>query len=191
MSRAESWLCRSAPWRSFAERVLPWASQGAAFGGDVLEIGAGSGAMAAAALDRWPSAHLVATDLDPAMVAAARERLAPYGARADARVADATALAFGDASFDGVLSFLMLHHTVRWEAVLAEAARVLRPGGRLVGYDLLDTRTARAIHVLDRSPYRLLTGRELKTALERSGLTEVTLRRGLGGQVVRFAARRP
>ena len=36
-----------------------------------------------------------------------------------------------------VLSWVMLHHTVEWERALAEAIRVLRPSGQLVGYDLL------------------------------------------------------
>jgi hypothetical protein len=48
MSRFQSAFCRSAPWRTFARRaVLPWALQGFRPQGDVLEIGAGSGAMAA------------------------------------------------------------------------------------------------------------------------------------------------
>src|SRR3954463_15021260 len=42
MSRFEATVCRSAPWRLFAGRVvLPWALQGVTPGGDVLEIGAG------------------------------------------------------------------------------------------------------------------------------------------------------
>jgi SAM-dependent methyltransferase len=36
-----------------------------------------------------------------------------------------------------VLSVLMLHHVVAWEQALAEAVRVLRPGGRIVAADLL------------------------------------------------------
>jgi ubiquinone/menaquinone biosynthesis C-methylase UbiE len=180
MSRHESWFCRTAGWRSFAARVLPWATSGVTLSGDVLEIGAGSGAMALAASRRWPDARLVATDLDPAMVRVAASRVP------SARVADATALPFDDASFDGVLSFLMLHHTLAWEDVVAQALRVLRPGGTFVGYDALDTPLARAVHVVERSPYRLLTGRELKESL--APFAGVTLRRGLGGQVARFTA---
>ncbi len=47
MSRFESAFCRGAGWRAFASRiVLPWALQGERLDGEVLEIGAGSGAMA-------------------------------------------------------------------------------------------------------------------------------------------------
>jgi spermidine synthase len=49
----EQRFCRSAPWRWFARHViLPWALQGEPLRGDVLEIGAGSGAMAAELLRR-------------------------------------------------------------------------------------------------------------------------------------------
>ena len=48
MSKVESGFCRSVPWRPLAGRViLPWALQGRPLTGDVLEIGGGSGAMAA------------------------------------------------------------------------------------------------------------------------------------------------
>lgn len=188
MSRGESMLCRSAPWRAFASRVaLPWATNGVTPRGDVLEIGAGSGAMAEAMTRRWPDVRLVATDFDPAMVAMTRARLPKERATAD--VVDATALPYGDATFDTVASFAMLHHTLRWEAVLAECARVLRTGGVLVGYDLVDTRFNRAVHVVDRSPYRLAPARDLRRVLC-DEFTEVRTSRALLGHVVRFRATR-
>ena len=49
-------------------------------------------------------------------------------------------------SFDTVLSWIMLHHTVEWEKALAESVRVLRPGGHVVGYDLLSTAPIRLLH---------------------------------------------
>jgi SAM-dependent methyltransferase len=63
------------------------------------------------------------TDYDDAMVAAATRLLARRQERVTVRQADATALPFGDDSFDAVLSVLMLHHVVNWEQALAEAAR--------------------------------------------------------------------
>src|SRR5437588_10461799 len=101
MSPFEPAFCRSAPWRLFARRlVLPWALQGTRPAGRVLEIGAGSGAMAAELLSMFDDLTMCVTDYDEAMVVAAAERLAPFGARAECRLADATALPFPDDSFD-------------------------------------------------------------------------------------------
>ena len=138
MSGLEAAFCRSAPWRAVARRVvLPWACDGATFGREVLEIGGGSGAMADELLRREPGIErLHVVDVDPAMVAKARHALAGHGGRAAVRITDARRLPFADASVDSVVSWLMLHHTVDADGVAAEIARVLRPNGTLVGYDL-------------------------------------------------------
>src|SRR5438309_7431291 len=155
MSPFEAAFCRSAPWRLFARRlVLPWALQGVRPHGRVLEIGAGSGAMAAELLAMFDDITMCVTDFDDAMVTAAAERLAPFGDRVECRQADATALPFADDSFDTVLSWIMLHHTVEWEDALREAARVLRPGGRLIAYDLLASRTFSFLHQADGHGHR-------------------------------------
>jgi ubiquinone/menaquinone biosynthesis C-methylase UbiE len=141
MSAFEQGFCRSAPWRWFARRfVLPWALQGEHLTGDVLEFGSGSGAMAAELLRRFPDVRLTATDYDDSMVEAARDALNEFGDRVDVRQADASQLPFPDESFDAVVSFIMLHHVIGWEKAVAEAVRVLRPGGRLIGFDLLANR---------------------------------------------------
>ena len=95
MSRFEAAWCRSAPWRALARRVvLPWALQGRRPSGHVLEIGAGSGAMAAELLAVCPDITMTVTDVDPAMVDAAAARLRTFGERATVQVADATTLPF-------------------------------------------------------------------------------------------------
>ena len=114
----------------------------------MLELGSGSGAMAAGILARHPDVRLTATDYDAAMVALASARLASYGERTSVRQADAASLPFPEQRFDAVLAFLMLHHVGRWEQGLGEAARVLRPNGLLIGYDLLANRATRALHRL-------------------------------------------
>jgi ubiquinone/menaquinone biosynthesis C-methylase UbiE len=147
MSLPQQLVCRSAPWRFFAGRVvLPRALQGAELRGGVLEIGCGSGAMAVEVLRRYPAVRLMATDYDKSMVDVARERLAPFGDRAEVRRADASDLPFANGAFDAALSFIMLHHVVNWEQALGELVRVLRPGGRLIGYDLLGDRGGRFMH---------------------------------------------
>ena len=188
MSAIEARFCRSGSWRRFARStVLPWALQGQTVEGDVLELGAGTGDMGAALLQRHPQIHLTLTDVDDEMVKVARARLS--GAPGVVvEVADSTALPFAAASFDVILSFLMLHHVVRWQAALAEAARVLRPGGMILGYDLTASPLAEVVHVLDRSPHRLVRPQELASAAALLGLS-CSIRPSGAGHLMRFVAR--
>lgn len=182
-------LCATGGYRLLAGRlVLPWVLAGLRPAGRVLEIGAGSGAMAQALLRAAPAGRLriVATDYDPVMVAAAAAALAPYRERAQVQRADAAALPFADASFDAVLSFAMLHHVGGWERALAEALRVLRPGGWLAGYDLLDGPAVRLIHRAGGGEVRLMTAGQLTAALRRLPVARVRVRRSAGGLVARF-----
>lgn len=194
MSDLESVFCRTTLWRAFARRLVVPRTLPREIGPEVLEIGCGSGAMAAEVLRARPAiTRYVATDVDPAMVALARRELAgvPGAAgRAEAQVVDASGLPFGDAEFDTVCSWLMLHHTITWEQVLADAVRVLRPGGRLVGYDLPDSRRSRLVHRLTRSTVRMIGAEELRAELETLRLRDVTVEPlGLAG-AYRFSATR-
>jgi SAM-dependent methyltransferase len=107
-------------------------------GGRVLEVGCGPGHLSG----RLAHRGLVVTgiDLDPAMVTRARANAAraTHGAgdRPSFEVADVAALPFPDGSFDLVVSTLSLHHWADKQAGLAEIARVLRPGGRALIWDL-------------------------------------------------------
>ena len=82
----------------------------------------------------------------------------------------------------------MLHHVIDWRDALVEVARVLRPGGTLVGYDLTDRRTARIVHLVDRSPHRLLASGELADGLDAAGFTAVQIDTAALGTVTRFRA---
>ncbi len=193
MSGIEAAFCRSAPWRGFARRVvLPWVlPEGQTLGPEVLEIGGGSGAMAHELLTRHPDIRVTLADIDPEMAAAARRRLAPFGHRARVTVGDGTGLDFPDGSFDCVCSWLMLHHTIDWEGVLAEVVRVTRRGGLIVGYDLTDTAAARALHRLDGSEHRFLRPADLRRELGRLGGRDPVVDQRLAGTTMRFRALAP
>ncbi|MEN4478701.1 class I SAM-dependent methyltransferase [Mycolicibacterium cosmeticum] len=186
MSKVERAFCCGALWRTgtgAVVRSLPTAT----LGHEVLEIGSGNGAVAERLARERREIMITATDLDPVMVTAATARLAPVP-NATVRTADATALPFPDASFDSVLSALMLHHVIDWEAALAEVARVLRPGGVFVGYDLVRTPLATAIHRVDRSPFRLFSADEFSSGCAAVGLRPA-IATGLRGHVLRFDVR--
>jgi len=188
MSALESAFCRSAPWRGFARRaVLPWALHGRSLTGDVLEIGAGSGAMAVGAVTAFPGTRFTVTDVDEAMVRATAARLEGHP-KVTVRRADVGALPFPAASFDVVTSYLMLHHVVSWESALDELRRVLRPGGLLLGYDLTDTALARVVHRWDGSPHRLIRAADLRRALLGASFDEIEIELSAAGHLMRFGA---
>ena len=82
-----------------------------------------------------PSASITALDAAPAMVRRTERRAEALGMAIDARVGDAQDLPFDDDSFDLVLLHLILSVVPDPEAVAAETARVLAPGGRVSVYD--------------------------------------------------------
>jgi ubiquinone/menaquinone biosynthesis C-methylase UbiE len=189
MSGVERWACSNPAWRAFTGRaVIPWVLAGQQLDGDVLELGTGAGANAQVLLARFPRMSLTATDVDPAMLGAARHRLAPFAGRATVEPADAAALAFGDASFDAVLSLLMLHHIGDWRGALSQVVRVLRPGGRLIGYDLTRSGSAARLHRHNHPGHNPATVEELRQGLSEAGFTGPRLTPALGGRVARFAA---
>lgn len=191
MSRFQVAFCRSRPWRALSgHAVLRWALQGFEPRGNVLEIGAGSGAMAADLLARYDQFNMTVTDFDKAMVDSASARLAEFGNRVLVRQADATALPFPDGSFDAVLSCVMLHHTIEWETALAEAVRVLRPGGHVVGYDLLSTGPLRLLHHRDAARLRLIRIGELRAVVRDLPVEQAVLTLGSAHLVVRFLLRK-
>jgi ubiquinone/menaquinone biosynthesis C-methylase UbiE len=91
--------------------------------GRVLEIGAGTGLNVP---HYGPDADVTYTEPDPHMAARLRRR------GVDAVAADAESLPFPDASFDAVVSTLVLCTVHDVAAALAEVRRVLKPGGKLV-----------------------------------------------------------
>src|SRR3954454_13802462 len=93
-------------------------------GARLLDVATGPGFIAQAAADR--GADVVGLDFSSVMVTEARRRHPTLSFREG----DAQALPFDDASFDGVVMNFGMLHLARPDAAIAEARRVLRPGGR-------------------------------------------------------------
>ena len=146
--------------------------------------------MAAELLAGHPGVTMTVTDVDPQMVATAERALAAFGDRVSVLEADATGLPFEDDTFDLVVSWIMLHHTIEWKKAIAEAVRVVRQGGAVVGYDVLSTAPARALHQAEGARFRMMRFRELREAVGGLPVTQAILSPGLAGLVVRFTLRK-
>jgi ubiquinone/menaquinone biosynthesis C-methylase UbiE len=121
------------------DRLITWAEK-VLFGGgrewvcshargEVLEIAVGTGRN----LPFYPEdVRLTGIELSPRMLAIARGRARELDVEADLRAGDAQNLPFQSASFDTVVATLALCTIPDDRRVVAEAARVLRPGGRLL-----------------------------------------------------------
>jgi len=130
-------------WKAYAVAVA------AAQPGDrVLDIAGGTGDLARAFARRvGNSGRVVLTDINAAMLQVGRDRLLDEGRIMPAVVCDAEKLPFPGASFDLASVAFGLRNMTHKEAALAEMARVLRPGGRLLVLEF--SRPAEAL----RKPY--------------------------------------
>jgi ubiquinone/menaquinone biosynthesis C-methylase UbiE/DNA-binding transcriptional ArsR family regulator len=81
-------------------------------------------------------ARVIAVDASAAMLQAAKKRLQPFD-NVDLRRGDLEALPIDQAQLDAATLMLVLHHVTEPARALAEVARVLKPGGRLILVDML------------------------------------------------------
>jgi arsenite methyltransferase len=117
-------------------RQLARAALGAAPGERVADVGCGPGFYVAELLEEvGPGGRVVGIDASPAMLALAARRCAGH-ANAGFAAADVTSLPLAEAGFDAALCVQVLEYVQDVASVLAGMHRALRPGGRLVAWDI-------------------------------------------------------
>lgn len=185
MSWVERSFCQSRLWNPISNHYLQWALGKQQLQGNVLEIGSGNGKVAKELLRQFPEITLTATDIDPLMIQEAVRHLPDS---VPVLRADVTHLPFPDNSFDCVVSFIMLHHVIEWEKAVREIHRVLRPGGRFIGYDLVKTSPTVLLHAVDGSPSKMILADELRDTCDGLGFASIEIETAGLGQVMRFIA---
>ena len=107
---------------------------GADAGMTVADVGTGTGFVAAGIAPRV--ARVIAVDNSPAMLAVAEKNLGELGVgNVELLEGDVMALPLKDASVDAAFANMVLHHAEDPAAMLAEMARVVRPGGTVAIVD--------------------------------------------------------
>ena len=161
--------------RPLFEAVVDAAAVGP--GTAILDVGCGSGLALVLAAER--GAVPSGVDISPGLLGIARDRL-PH---ADLRVADMESLPFGDAAFDAVTGVNAFQFAGDPRRALREAARVTRPGGRVVASLFAAPERSQGTvaheamsslippeHAADHAPYSLSAPGNLEAALRDAGL---------------------
>lgn len=115
--------------------------------------------------------NVIAVDDSAAMIAAARKRVASFD-NVSVRNGQLEALPIDDASLDVALLFLVLHYVVEPELAVAEAHRVLRPGGRLILVDMMPHDRQELLHDMGHV-WRGFSEDQLSTLMQSAGFPGV------------------
>ena len=146
----------------------------------VLDAGCGSGRVTERLLARLPTGTVVALDASPRMVDEARRRLAAFGDQVEYLVADlGSPLAIRPV--DAILSTATFHWVADHEALFANLAAVLKPGGQLVAQCGGAGNLATVMAVLDEvdpdrrawRPWHFATPEDTRQRLEAAGFRDI------------------
>lgn len=153
-------------WKGLAEALLKVTNQGV-----VADLGAGEGTLAQMLARQ--AEKVIAVDLSPKMVEFGRELAVKHELpNLEYRLGDIEEPPLEDASVDLAFLSQALHHAGSPEKALAEAFRIVKPGGRLVVLDLLQHQFEQA-RELYADVWLGFSEGELATMLEKAGFTEV------------------
>ena len=183
MNRFETWFCGSPFWRLVTRRqLLPWIVNGSQLGEHLLELGAGPGA-ATEELARL-AARVTSLEYDHAFAARLGARVNP--ACCTVIQGDAARLPFSGATFSSAIAILMLHHlrsNALQDCAFAEIARVLRPGGVFLAFEIKDSWLHRLGHI--KSTFVPVDPRSLLVRLTAAGFSNGTVDFQRGGFRIR------
>jgi SAM-dependent methyltransferase len=173
MNENHAQVCPSPEWAEHIQQdILPLLTRDIDLGSAMLEIGPGPGAATG-----WLAgkvSKLTAVDVDPDAARLLANRYA--GTNVEVITGTATDLDYPTESFDSAGCFTMLHHVPTMalqNAILAEAFRVLRPGGVLIGSDSLASGGLHHFHVGD--TYNPVEPAALLTRLQTLGFAPITV----------------
>jgi ubiquinone/menaquinone biosynthesis C-methylase UbiE len=166
-------LCSSPEWAEHIQNdILPEVTSGIDLGHEMLEIGPGPGA--ATEWLRHRVRELTVVELDEEAAAKLADRYA--GTNVRVVTGSAAELGYPDESFDSAGSFTMLHHVptlALQNKILAEAFRVLRPGGVLIGSDSMAGNEVHHFHADD--TYNPIEPAALLTRLQTIGFARISV----------------
>jgi ubiquinone/menaquinone biosynthesis C-methylase UbiE len=186
MNENHARVCTSPEWAQHIQTdILPALTRDVGLGGQMLEIGPGPGA--ATEWLRGRVGKLTAIEVDEAGAAQLAARYA--GTNVEVVTGSATELPYPDDSYDSVGCFTMLHHVPTFalqNKILAEALRVLRPGGVLIGSDSLASNGLHHFHADD--IYNPVDPASLIGRLQTIGFAAMTV---TVGEVLMFTAAKP
>jgi ubiquinone/menaquinone biosynthesis C-methylase UbiE len=150
---------------------------GISTGESVLDVGCGTGTLAIEAKRRvGESGKVHGIDPSPEMIARAKKKARKAALDLTFDTAAIEAIPFPDATFDVVLSTVMLHHLpdeARHQGI-REIRRVLKPGGRLFAVDFGGAKSEKHIRIARHSNHAHFDIRQLIPELNEAGLRAVT-----------------
>jgi SAM-dependent methyltransferase len=186
MNENHARVCTSPEWADYIQAdILPALTRDIDLGELMLEIGPGPGA--ATEWLQHKVLRLIAIEIDDAAAGVLASRYA--GTNVEIITGSAAELEYPEGSFDSAGCFTMLHHVptlALQNKILAEAFRVLRPGGVLIGSDSLASNDLHHFHADD--IYNPIDPASLLGRLQTVGFGEITV--AVDG-TLKFIARKP